>query len=321
MTITGTNFEPGATQVRFNGVAPVVRTVTPTTITTTVPIGATTGPLVVTTSRGAARRLPWGEGASSIRPRIHAEFDDSAVYVQLTGRQDEENLLKLRRDTGDVIWAQQLDRWSTGVPPVWYQGRLLVRSAVEIYPPDGHGHYQAVNPSTGLPVWRIRLESMSDGLDDAPLIAKDRAYLTTEVRPPQYRHFYVVDLQRGRLAENSIVENLHHPIAEMDRVFYLAGQTPGAQYVRYGPDRVLWRATITPSDGLLPSITSTGVVDEAAKRVYLGDTRNSGRGASATSSAAGRRWLAGALRSRRSGRGGLRWSGASPGRGPGTSGG
>ena len=54
VTITGTNFEPGATQVTFNGLAAVLRTITATQLTTTVPIGATTGPLTVTTSRGSA---------------------------------------------------------------------------------------------------------------------------------------------------------------------------------------------------------------------------------------------------------------------------
>jgi RHS repeat-associated protein len=56
VTITGTNFQPGATQVTFNGVAAVLRTVSPTSITTTVPVGATTGLLVVTTTGGTASR-------------------------------------------------------------------------------------------------------------------------------------------------------------------------------------------------------------------------------------------------------------------------
>ena len=56
VTITGTTFEPGTTQVRFNGLAAAVRTLTAMQITTTVPIGVTTGPLVVTTSRGTASR-------------------------------------------------------------------------------------------------------------------------------------------------------------------------------------------------------------------------------------------------------------------------
>ena len=56
LTLTGARFEPGATQVAVNGVAAVIRTITATTITTTVPIGATTGNLTVTTTRGTARR-------------------------------------------------------------------------------------------------------------------------------------------------------------------------------------------------------------------------------------------------------------------------
>jgi RHS repeat-associated protein len=54
VTITGTGFAPGPTQVAFSGVAAVVRTLTAVEITTTVPAGATTGPVTVTTPRGTA---------------------------------------------------------------------------------------------------------------------------------------------------------------------------------------------------------------------------------------------------------------------------
>ncbi len=54
VTIAGARFTPGPTQVAFNGVAAVVRTLTATQITTTVPFGATTGPLTVTTPKGTA---------------------------------------------------------------------------------------------------------------------------------------------------------------------------------------------------------------------------------------------------------------------------
>src|SRR5215510_13172124 len=53
VTITGINFEPGATTVSFSGKAAVVRSITPTQITTTVPVGAATGPLTVTNTRGS----------------------------------------------------------------------------------------------------------------------------------------------------------------------------------------------------------------------------------------------------------------------------
>src|SRR5215813_2394115 len=52
VTITGVNFEPGTTTVTFNGLATVIRTITSTQITTTVPVGAATGPLTVTNTHG-----------------------------------------------------------------------------------------------------------------------------------------------------------------------------------------------------------------------------------------------------------------------------
>jgi RHS repeat-associated protein len=54
--ITGTDFEPGTTQVNFNGAAAVIRTMTASEIITTVPPTAMTGSLTVTTSRGSASR-------------------------------------------------------------------------------------------------------------------------------------------------------------------------------------------------------------------------------------------------------------------------
>jgi RHS repeat-associated protein len=54
VTITGAGFEPGATAVTFNGVPAAVRTLTPERIGTTVPVGATTGRLMVATPRGTA---------------------------------------------------------------------------------------------------------------------------------------------------------------------------------------------------------------------------------------------------------------------------
>ena len=56
VTITGYNFT-GATSVNFNGTAATFTVVSDTKITTTVPSGATSGPISVTT--------PSGSGASS----------------------------------------------------------------------------------------------------------------------------------------------------------------------------------------------------------------------------------------------------------------
>jgi hypothetical protein len=51
VTITGTDLA-GATKVSFNGTSAVIKTDTATKITTKVPVGATTGPISVTTSTG-----------------------------------------------------------------------------------------------------------------------------------------------------------------------------------------------------------------------------------------------------------------------------
>jgi hypothetical protein len=51
VTITGTNLS-GASSVTFNGTTAVIKTDTATKITTKVPVGATTGPISVTTSTG-----------------------------------------------------------------------------------------------------------------------------------------------------------------------------------------------------------------------------------------------------------------------------
>lgn len=54
VTLTGSGFVAGATQVAFNGVAATVRSVLATTVTTTVPFDATTGFVTVTTAQGTA---------------------------------------------------------------------------------------------------------------------------------------------------------------------------------------------------------------------------------------------------------------------------
>src|SRR5207249_12076176 len=54
VTIVGSGFTPGPTQVTFNGVPAIVRSFTSTQVTTTVALDARTGPIVVTTPRGFA---------------------------------------------------------------------------------------------------------------------------------------------------------------------------------------------------------------------------------------------------------------------------
>jgi RHS repeat-associated protein len=56
VTITGAAFTPGPTQVAFNGVPAIVRSLTATGIVTTVPPGATTGPVTVANAQGTGNR-------------------------------------------------------------------------------------------------------------------------------------------------------------------------------------------------------------------------------------------------------------------------
>ena len=85
VTITGDNFNaftPGDNQLQFNGTRAIITSVTPTTITTTVPLGATTGPVTVTT--------PFGTGTSAqpftVTPRAAFTLDAApAVGTVLQG--------------------------------------------------------------------------------------------------------------------------------------------------------------------------------------------------------------------------------------------
>ena len=63
VTISGSGFAPAPIAVTFNGAPALLRTVTGERITTTVPIGATTGPVLVTTPRGST------SGAFTVTPR------------------------------------------------------------------------------------------------------------------------------------------------------------------------------------------------------------------------------------------------------------
>jgi len=54
VTIEGTNFDAGGLRINFNGTSAIVSNFTNSSITTTVPLGATTGPITVTTNGGTA---------------------------------------------------------------------------------------------------------------------------------------------------------------------------------------------------------------------------------------------------------------------------
>jgi RHS repeat-associated protein len=54
VTITGTNFDMGGLRVKFNNTSAIITSHTSSSLTTTVPLGATTGPITITTDGGTA---------------------------------------------------------------------------------------------------------------------------------------------------------------------------------------------------------------------------------------------------------------------------
>src|SRR5436309_13586803 len=79
VTISGSGFAPAPIAVTFNGAPALLRTVTGERITTTVPIGATTGPVLVTTPRGLHQRRVHGDTARRLRVHRAAGRRDLAA--------------------------------------------------------------------------------------------------------------------------------------------------------------------------------------------------------------------------------------------------
>lgn len=87
VTLAGSGLSPGPVAVAFNGIPAVVRSATADAITTTVPIGATTGPVVVTTPRGRASRpfsvIATGDLRLSVLPATAASVPGASVSYTL----------------------------------------------------------------------------------------------------------------------------------------------------------------------------------------------------------------------------------------------
>jgi RHS repeat-associated protein len=88
VTLSGHGFSPAPVTVTFNGVPAVVRTATVDAITTTVPIGATSGPVVVATPRGATSAAftvgTTGDFGFSALPAIAASVPGAQVSYALS---------------------------------------------------------------------------------------------------------------------------------------------------------------------------------------------------------------------------------------------
>jgi outer membrane protein assembly factor BamB len=218
------------------------------------------------------RRIAWPDNEREHSPGVFAVIRDNALFVLLSGKRGE-NLFRLRPDTGETVWSQTVERFVLGVPLIWHDGRLLVQSRVTQHYPHGHGHYQAIDPTTGASVWRVRFEGTAGLWDDTPLIVGQTAYLTCEAIPAPSSRLYVVDLAAGRVVlDRMTVDALREPFAERDGVVYFATQTPAAWDA--ARDRVVWRTRLVRAYSTGPSIVE-GVFDRVRGRIYLGDSTDS----------------------------------------------
>jgi outer membrane protein assembly factor BamB len=207
-----------------------------------------------------------------LSPGVFAVVRDDAVFVLLSGKRGE-NLLRLRPDTGETVWSRTIERFILGVPLAWYDGRLLVQSRITQHHPNGHGHYQAIDAMTGTTIWRLRFEGTAHFWDEAPLIVGDHAYLSSELRPGPSNHLYVIDIARGTMISDRVVQKLREPFAQNDGVVYFGTETPAAWDTNN--DRVVWRSRLIRPNSAGPAIVPGGVLDVARRRIYLGDATDS----------------------------------------------
>lgn len=89
VSITGTGFSPGGTSVSFNGTTAPLLSVTSTRILCTVPVGATSGNLVVTTTRGGSTAgVPFSvpNGSAVVIENINPNPVRTRGTITITGR-------------------------------------------------------------------------------------------------------------------------------------------------------------------------------------------------------------------------------------------
>ena len=218
------------------------------------------------------RRFVWPDDERELSPGVFAAVRDDAILVLLSGKHGE-NLFRLRLDTGETTWSRRVERFVLGVPLVWHADRLLVLSRVTQHYPNGHGHYQAIDPKTGMTIWRVRFDGTAGFWDDTPLIVGDQAYLTSETSPGPSNHLYVIDISNGVAIAQRIVQGLREPFAEHEGIVYFGTATPAAWEAK--TERVVWRSRLTRPYSAGPSIVPGGVLDTSRRRIYLGDSTDS----------------------------------------------
>jgi outer membrane protein assembly factor BamB len=213
------------------------------------------------------RVFTWPWDVRDTRPTFSVAIDGDHVYALAVGKEGE-NLFKLRLTDGQTVWSKSIEKYVQGVPLVFHDGNLLVRSRVSHWTPGAYGYYQAIGPDRGQTLWRVRIDGTAGVRDHQPLISGKRVYLTSEASPDEY-HLYTIDFETGTILDHQQLRQTSAPFAENIGILYLGGSTPTAYNVERREK--VWQTALRGPEGFGLNVSARGVLDPFRNEIYLGD--------------------------------------------------
>jgi len=214
------------------------------------------------------RVFTWRWDVRDTRPTFSVVIDGNYAYALAIGKEGE-NLFKLKLADGKTVWSKSIEKYVQGVPLVLHHGKLLIRSRVSRQARNPYGYYQAVSPETGANLWKVRIDGKALVRDDQPLIARDRAYLTSEASSPDLYHLYTIDVGTGTIFDHQLLRQTSAPFAENNGVLYVGGSTPMAYQLNRREK--IWQTALRGPEGFGLNVSATGVLDPRRDEIYLGD--------------------------------------------------
>ena len=216
------------------------------------------------------RRIKIVERERENIPYVYPLVTADGIFVLISNKSSE-NLFRLRRDNGNIVWSRHIGRFAVRRAVAWHGNRLLVRSRVT-RGAQASGDLHSIDPDTGSTMWQLRLEGHDQARGDMTLIVDRRGYIAAPVYPGQASRLHIVDLAAGSLIKSVTIERLGEPFAYDDGIIYFGGNTPTALDV--ATQRPIWRTDLMRRDGRLLSI-SDAVFDAARRRIYIGEFHSS----------------------------------------------
>jgi outer membrane protein assembly factor BamB len=216
------------------------------------------------------RRIKIVERERENIPYVYPLVTADGIFVLISNKSSE-NLFRLRRDNGDIVWSRHIERFAVRRALAWHGNRLLVRCRFT-RGAQASGDLHSINPDTGSTMWRLRLEGHDQVSGDMTLVVDSRGYIAAPVYPGQACRLHIVDLAAGSLIKSVTIDRLGEPFAHNTGIIYFGGNTPTAWDV--ATERILWRADLTRHKGRLLHI-SDAVLDAARQRIYIGELHSS----------------------------------------------